>query len=92
MCCFILIAQGIAQKSDGASTDREFARSLLSSVHSLNERGKGLLADEIEKYVNRINDWRLLFRATDARTGNKSLFMKPYKTQFNDVGRSHPIA
>ncbi len=82
-----LIAQGIVQKSGGASTDREFARSLLSSVRSLNDRGKGLLADEIEKYVNRINDWRLLFRATDARTGNESLFMKPYKTRFNDVGR-----
>src|SRR5699024_4931343 len=48
-----LIAQGIVQKSGGASTDREFARSLLSSVRSLNDRGKGLLADEIEKYVNR---------------------------------------
>lgn len=82
-----LIAQGIVQKSDGASTDREFARSLLSSVSSLNDRGKGLLAAEIEKYVNRINDWRLLFRATDARSGNTSTFMKPYKTRFNDVGR-----
>ena len=82
-----LIAQGIVQKSDGASTDREFARSLLSSVSSLNDRGKGLLASEIEKYVNRINDWRLLFRGTDARSGEESLFMKPYKTRFNDVGR-----
>lgn len=82
-----LIAQGIVQKSDGASTDREFARSLLSSVSSLNDRGKGLLAAEIEKYVNRVNDWRLLFRATDARSGNTSTFMKPYKTRFNDVGR-----
>jgi hypothetical protein len=82
-----LIAQGIVQKSGGAATDREFARSLLSSVGSLNERGKGLLSDEIEKYVNRINDWRLLFRATDARSGDSSLFMKPYKTRFNDMGR-----
>ena len=82
-----LIAQGIVQKSDGASTDREFARSLLSSVSSLNDRGKELLSAEIEKYVNRINDWRLLFRATDARSGEESLFMKPYKTRFNDLGR-----
>lgn len=82
-----LIAQGIVQKSGGAATDREFARSLLSSVSSLNDRGKGLLAAEIEKYVNRINDWRLLFRATDARSGDSSMFMKPYKTRFNDVGR-----
>jgi hypothetical protein len=68
-------------------TDREFARSLLSSTSSLNDCGKELLSAEIEKYVNRINDWRLLFRATDARSGEESLFMKPYKTQFNDLGR-----
>lgn len=84
---FDLIAQGIVQKSGGASTGREFARSLLSSVSSLNDDGKELLSAEIERYVNRINDWRLLFRATDARSGNSSLFMKPYKTRFNDVGR-----
>lgn len=82
-----LIGQGIVQKSGGAATDREFAQSLLASVSSLNERGKGLLSDEIQKYVNRINDWRLLFRATDARSGDESLFMKPYKTRFNDMGR-----
>jgi hypothetical protein len=62
-----LIAQGIVQKSDGAATDREFARSLLSSVSSLNDRGKELLSAEIGKYVNRINDWRLLFRAHQKR-------------------------
>ena len=56
-------------------------------MSSLDDRGKELLPTEIEKYVNRINDWRLLFPAPDTRSREESLFMKPYKTWFNDVGR-----
>ena len=83
-----LIGEGIVQKSDsGPSTDRGICRSLLSSVRSLNSDGKDLLAREIERYVNRINDWRLVFRVIDPKTGRSKRFLKPYKTRFNDLGR-----
>lgn len=84
-----LISEGIVQKRGQTDylTDREFCKSLLSSISSLNQRGKDILSQSLQKYVNRIEDYVMLFEVEDLRTGSRSQFMKPYKTRFNDLGR-----
>jgi hypothetical protein len=87
---FDLIAQGITQKSADAAepqTDRGFCRDLLKTVNSLNSDGEAILQSGIESYVNRINDWRLLFEMTEMRSGRSQLFVEPYKTRFNSMPR-----
>lgn len=84
-----LISEGITQKRGQTNflTDREFCKSLLSSTSSLNQRGKDVLAQSLQKYVNRIEDYVMLFEVEDLRTGSRSQFTKPCKTRFNDLGR-----
>ena len=84
-----LISQGIAQKRDSSDfvTDREFCRSLLASTDSLADAHKEILDYSLRSYVNRINDWRLLFELTDLRSGTTTLLEKRYATRFNDWGR-----
>jgi hypothetical protein len=86
---FDLISQGIVQKrsSEDFVTDREFCRSLLASTDSLADSHKEILDYSLRRYVDRINDWRLLFEMTDVRTGRTTKLIKPYATRFSDQGR-----
>jgi hypothetical protein len=81
-----LITEGITQKRD-VEPGRQFCRSLLEGVDTLDGRGKSLLGDSLERYVDRINDYVMLFELEHMRSGRTERFTKPYKTRFNDLGR-----
>lgn len=83
-----LIREGITQKSDfDYADDRQYWRSSLARTSSLGDDHKEGLAEALQSYVNRIDDYRMLFRATDLRSGDDQLFTKPYLTRFNSMGR-----
>jgi hypothetical protein len=87
-----LITEGITQTAhaDGLRRDRQFLQDYLSNVDSLDEKGKQMLDDDFTSYLDRIEDYRLLFdvHRVDRRGGQSSQRMtKRYKTRFNDEGR-----
>jgi hypothetical protein len=84
-----LITEGISQKyqSEADLTDRQFCRDLVGSVSALDAHGKDVLAESIQRYVDRIEDYVMLFEVENTRTGRSRRFSKPYKTRFNDLGR-----
>ncbi|MXR51124.1 hypothetical protein GRX03_05820 [Halovenus sp. WSH3] len=87
-----LITEGITQTAhaDGLRRDRQFLQDYLSNVDSLDEKGKQMLDDDFTSYLDRIEDYRLLFdvHRVDRRGGESTQQMtKRYKTRFNDEGR-----
>lgn len=87
-----LITEGITQtrESNGLTYDREFLRNYLSRVDEVDENLRELLVDGFTSYLDRIEDYRLLFDVhfVDRRGGETSKrMMKDYKTRFNDRGR-----
>lgn len=80
-------AAGGAEAGDFV-TDKGFTENLLRSVPALNDDGKEIVANALGRYVKRINDYRLLFRAEVlGGRGGESTFIEEYKTRFNDPGR-----
>ena len=87
-----LITEGITQtaNADDLLYDREFLRNRLSMVDSVDDRLRDLLEDGFTSYLNRIEDYRLLFDVymVDSRGAESTRRMtKRYKTRFNDQGR-----
>jgi hypothetical protein len=87
-----LITEGISQtgSSDGVTYDREFLRNYLARVDSVDDDLRELLKDGFTSYLNRIEDYRLLFDVhMVGRTGGETRrrMTKRYKTRFNDDGR-----
>ncbi len=87
-----LITEGITQTADseGLTYDREFLRNYLARVDSVDDDLRELLEDDFTSYLNRIEDYRLLFDVVmvDRRGGQSRRRMtKKYKTRFNDEGR-----
>lgn len=83
-----LISQGIIQDSSIRS-DREFCKTLLDSTVSLSPDVRETLADSVQSYVQRIENYHVFLEPRDGFRGqlNDSLIRIPYKTRFNDVGR-----
>lgn len=89
-----LISEGIAQTPTAESDtlyDRDFALDILQHAQSLTENQKEHLESALESYVNRIDDYALLFDVTlyggDGHGAKIDRMTKPYKTRFNDQGR-----
>ncbi len=88
-----LITEGITQTTterDGPVYDREFLRNYLAKVDSVDEDLQELLVDGFTSYLNRIEDYKLLFDVhfVDGQGSETTRRMtKDYKTRFNDSGR-----
>lgn len=87
-----LITEGITQtaESSGLTYDGEYLCNYLSRVDSVDDDLRELLVNGFTSYLNRIEDYQLLFDVhfTDRRGGDSSKRMtKDYKTRFNDHGR-----
>jgi len=89
-----LITEGITQttaRSDGPTYDREFLRNYLTMVDSVDDDLRELLVDGFTSYLDRIEDYCLLFDVhfVDRASGGESSkrMTKDYKTRFNDAGR-----
>ena len=87
-----LITEGITQtaQTEGVTYDRDFLRNYLASVDSVDSDLRELLTDGFTSYLNRIEDYCLLFdvQFVDRRGGQTDRRMtKDYKTRFNDQGR-----
>ncbi|RXK51772.1 hypothetical protein [Halorientalis pallida] len=87
-----LITEGITQtrSSTDQPYDREFLRNYLARVDSVDDDLRELLKDGFTSYLNRIEDYRLLFDVhMVGRTGGETQrrMTKRYKTRFNDEGR-----
>ncbi|WP_424017994.1 hypothetical protein ACOZ4N_19320 [Halorientalis pallida] len=87
-----LITEGITQtgSSEGLTYDREYLRNYLARVDSVDDDLRELLEDGFTSYLNRIEDYRLLFDVhMVGRTGGETQrrMTKRYKTRFNDDGR-----
>jgi len=88
-----LITEGITQTTterDGPVFDREFLRNYLAKVDSVDEDLQELLVDGFTSYLNRIEDYKLLFDVhfVDGQGSETTRRMtKDYKTRFNDSGR-----
>lgn len=87
-----LITEGITQtaQTEGVTYDRDFLRNYLASVDSVNPDLRELLTDGFTSYLNRIEDYCLLFdvQFVDRRGSQTDRRMtKDYKTRFNDQGR-----
>ncbi|SDJ63135.1 hypothetical protein SAMN05216226_106107 [Halovenus aranensis] len=87
-----LITEGITQTThtEGLTYDREFLRNYLARVDSVDDGLRELLEDGFTSYLNRIEDYQLLFDVhfVDRRGGESTKQMtKDYKTRFNDQGR-----
>lgn len=86
LCLLDLIREGISQKK-GSTDDRGYCRNSLARTSSLTDDHKETLADSLQQYVHRIDDYRMLFRVHDLRSGDSDLMHKPYLTRFNSAGR-----
>ena len=88
-----LISEGITQTAecdDGLLYDREFMVQYLKATNSITDRGRDMLEGSLHRYVNRIENYQLLFEAHFAgrRGGDTSRnFTKPFQTRFNSQGR-----
>lgn len=87
-----LISEGIAQTvhaDDQIQYDREFARDIFSHSTELTETQRDHLENSLHRYVDRINDYRLLFdiHTYERGSSNPERMTKPYKTRFNSRGR-----
>ena len=87
-----LITEGKTQtaQSEGVTFDRDFLRNYLARVDSVDPDLRELLTDGFTSYLNRIEDYCLLFdvQFLDRRGGQTDRRMtKDYKTRFNDEGR-----
>jgi len=88
-----LITEGITQtahQTEGQTYDRQFIRNYLKRVDSVDDDLRELLEDSFTSYLNRIEDYRLLFDVHFVdRCGGESTqrMTKRYKTRFNDQGR-----
>ncbi|QSG06080.1 hypothetical protein [Halapricum desulfuricans] len=87
-----LITEGITQTAHERDLkhDREFIRDYLARVDSVDEQLQEMLVDDFTSYLNRIEDYRLLFDVHFVgQTGGKTKrqMTKRYKTRFNDSGR-----
>lgn len=88
-----LISEGITETTtndDSLIYDRDFVRNILGTVDRLDDGHRDLIASSLQRYINRVNDYRLVFdvTASDGFRGSGSRTMtKGYKTRFNDDGR-----
>jgi hypothetical protein len=88
-----LILEGTAtmKQTSEEHRDRAFARDVLRTSQKLTADQKDHLKHALESYVNRIDDYALLFDVTTYNGhghGSKTdTFTKKYKTRFNDHGR-----
>jgi hypothetical protein len=87
-----LITEGITQTAttDGLTYDREYLRNYLARVDSVDDTLRELLVDGFTSYLDRIEDYQLLFDVhfADRRGGESTKqITKDYKTRFNDHGR-----
>jgi len=87
-----LITEGITQTADseGLIYDRQYLRNYLSRVDFVDDDLRELLEDGFTSYLNRIEDYRLLFDVHFVgRSGGQTTkrMTKEYKTRFNDQGR-----
>ena len=88
-----LISEGITQTAGSGEPnlyDRQFCETYLNTAAKVSDRGRDMLEDSLQRYVDRIADYKLLFDVTllDRRGGERTDRMtKDYKTRFNDEGR-----
>lgn len=89
-----LISEGISQttgEGDPNLYDRQFCETYLRTAGSVSDQGRRMLEDSLHRYVDRIEDYRLLFdvHLMGRRTGanNTKRMTKNYKTRFNSQGR-----
>lgn len=89
-----LISYGVSETVDKTPIhDREFCKTLLANVRGadmeLSRAQKDLLADSFSKYLDRIDDYRLLFDVNLSRGGKSETrrMTKNYATRFSDQGR-----
>jgi hypothetical protein len=88
-----LISEGITQttgRTDSVTYDRQFVRNYLTRVDSVDDNHREMLVECFTSYLNRIEDYRLLFDVHFVgRTGGQTQrrMTKSYKTRFNDAGR-----
>jgi hypothetical protein len=88
-----LISEGITQtnsQSDAQLYDRQFAELLLQRAGEVSSRGRETLESSLQRYIDRIEDYRLLFdvQMVGRRGGATTERMtKDYKTRFNSQGR-----
>lgn len=88
-----LISEGITETTTSDSAlvyDRDFCANILKAGNSLTDGHKETLANSLQRYVDRVEDYRLLFdvEVSDGfrRSASKQM-TKRYKTRFNDDGR-----
>jgi hypothetical protein len=86
-----LIRQGITQtrKEQEWIYDRDFAKQILSSRGTLTDKNREHLESSFRRYVNRIENYRLLFDVyvDNGRSEEKRRMEKGYATRFNSEGR-----
>jgi hypothetical protein len=84
-----LITEGISQ-NQGATSDREFSRSLLEGTKSLTDGHKEYLSNALKSYVNRVDNYRVYLEPRDgyAKPAGRDYLRTRYKTRFNDSGRA----
>lgn len=87
-----LIVEGITQtiaETDDLLYDSVFLENYLRSVSAVGPKGRYWLADALDSYLTRIEDYRLLFDVHScSRSGRSTERMtKGYKTRFNSEGR-----
>lgn len=70
--------------------DRDFLRNVLATTNDLSDGQKHQIGLGLHRYVDRVNDYRLLFEltASDGFRHESETWTKRYKTRFNDAGRS----
>ena len=85
---FDLIKRGITQnpREKASQEGLDFCRNLLGSIREINDKGRGLIQQNLEEYLERINDLRIVLEAEDPGTKPEYITL-PYKTRFNDEGR-----
>ncbi|WP_159899176.1 hypothetical protein [Salinirussus salinus] len=87
-----LITEGISEtvhRSDDTLRDGDFLRKRLQTVSKVDDDLRERLEDRFTSYLDRIDDYRLLFdvHLVGRGTENKRQMTKRYKTRFNDPGR-----
>jgi hypothetical protein len=87
-----LITEGIREtvhRSDDTLRDGDFLRNRLQTVSKVDDDLRERLEDRFTSYLNRIDDYRLLFdvHLVGRGTANTRQMTKRYKTRFNDPGR-----
>ncbi|WP_135827905.1 hypothetical protein [Halorussus halobius] len=91
--CLDLISEGTRETTTSANAlvyDRQFCSNILKAGNRLTDGHKETLANSLQRYIDRVEDYRLLFDVSVSngfrQSGSKTM-TKRYKTRFNDDGR-----